>query len=92
MGKMIFFDFLNEMKEIVGSKIPAEVRKEIEELVEIANRMRKRIEANGMIPMTEILRYNELCYKCFREVQDIPPDICGVYPDSGSDEPRETTE
>lgn len=92
MEKNDFFDFLNELKEIIGSKIPADVRKELEEQVDIKLCMHRRIEANGMIPMTEILRYNELCYKHFKEMQDIPPDICGVYPDSGSDEPRETTE
>lgn len=86
MEQKEFMAFLSALKDAIGSKIPDDVRKELEEHAEIVVRMRRRIEASGMIPMTELLRYNELCYKHFKELQDIPPDICGVYQDGDSDD------
>ena len=74
-------EFMEAFIEEIGKSIPEDVKKDLREKVETQVRIEKRIKNDGMIPIADVIRYNELCYKHFREIQDVPPSLCGVYDD-----------
>lgn len=79
-------EFLECFMGAIGKGIPDEVEEELKESAKIEYRIRRRLAVNQMLPLDDVRRYNELCYKHFTCIQDLPASLCGVDTTDGTGE------